>query len=142
MKSLYIIFTLAMLGLGVNIGKAQTLSIGNDVLQWDVDQLYDSAANSTASDFTSQFITYGNSKIVWVQKNNYTTEFTIRSADGNWNDPALDGSKDYYVKYDTRRGRIRITKNGNVIQIKMFFIESNKNTMPYVFHVKTVSKQL
>jgi hypothetical protein len=142
MRPLSIIFTVTMLLLGAHNAKAQTLSIGNDVLQWDVDQLYDSAANTTASDFTSQFITYGNSKIVWVQKNNYNIEFTVRSADNNWNDPASDGSKDYYIKYDTRRGKIRIAKNGNLIQIKMFFFENNKNTMPYVFHVKSVSKQL
>jgi hypothetical protein len=142
MKKFYIILAVTGMLACAASAKAQSLNIGNDVLQWDVDQLYDSAASDTKSDFTSQFITYGNSKIVWVQKDNYTTEFTVRSADNTWNDPTLDGSKDYYVKYDTRRGRIRITKNGNVIQIKMFFIENNKNTMPYVFHVKTVSKQL
>jgi hypothetical protein len=139
MRFHFAILAIVLCTIGLSV-KAQTLSVENDILEWQVDNLYDTAANVTSA-FTCQFITYPDSKIAWVQKDNYTIEFNIRSTEGNWDDPDQAGSMEYSVKYEDKKGKIRISRSVDGIQIRMFFMEDDKNTMPYVFHVTALTKK-
>lgn len=141
MKNFYTLLTALGMMLIIAHAEAQTANIESDVLQWEVDGLYDSAAN-TSVDFTCQFITYPDSKIVWIQKDDYTSEFTIRSSSSDWTDPSVSGVVDYNVKYADKRGTLRISRVSDLTQIRMYFIDDNKNIMPYIFHVKSVTKKL
>jgi len=140
MKTLITLFFAVILAAGASRVQAQTMSIKNDVLVWNVNQLLDQAQTST-SDYTAQFTTYGKTKIVWTQQNNYTSEFSIRSSSGSWDDPSTQGSIQYNVTLNGKSGTITLARTASGLQITTSLTDSGKNTMPYVFYVNTLNKQ-
>src|SRR6186713_2719182 len=76
---------------------AQTQPVTQDTLTWQVNTLTDLAADSTAN-FSCTFITYGTSRIVWLQKEGtFVTEFNVSSVQGTWADVQQPGSITYHV---------------------------------------------
>jgi hypothetical protein len=140
MKTLSILFFAVILTVVASRVQAQSLSIKTDILVWNANQLLDQVQNST-SDYTAQFITYGKSKIVWTQQNNYTNEFTIKSSSGTWDDPSTQGSIQYNVTLNGKSGTITLARTANGLQITTSLTDNGKNTMPYVFYVNALNKQ-
>jgi hypothetical protein len=139
MKTLSMLFFSVILA-GSSQANAQTLSIKNDVLVWNVNQLLDQVQSST-SDYTAQFITYGKTKIVWTQQNNYTNEFTIKSSSGSWDDPSAIGSIQYNVTLNGKSGTVTLARTSIGLQITTTLADGGKNSMPYIFYVNTLNKQ-
>jgi hypothetical protein len=140
MKKLAVLSVSMILTVGASHVFAQTLSIKNDVLIWSVNQLLDKAQSST-SDYTAQFITYGKTKIVWTQQNNYTNEFTVKSSSGSWDDPSTVGSIQYNVTLNGKSGTITLARTSGGLQITTSLTDNGNNIMPYVFYVNTLNKQ-
>jgi hypothetical protein len=138
MKTLFILFFAVILTAGA--AQAQTLSIKTDSLVWNVNQLLDAAQNAT-SDYTAQFISYGKSKIVWAQHDNYNNVFTVTGTSGSWNDLSSKGSFQYNVNLNGKSGTITFARTATGLQITTTLTDSGKNALPYVFYVNSVTRK-
>jgi len=118
---------------------AQTLSVTQDTLQWHVSALFDQAADSTGS-FSCSFITYGQGRILWLQKEGtYSTEFSVSSAEGSWSNIQQPGSVTYHVSCFGKHGDLIFMRSQSGTSIRMVFLENNVNTMPLEFQVTSIT---
>lgn len=141
MRTLYILFFTGILAAGYVQVNAQTLNINTDTLVWDVSQLYDVIQDSTMS-YTAQFITYGDSKIVWAQHDNYDNVFIIKSVNGIWTDPAVAGTLEYKVTLGGKSGTISISRSSTGLQVSTNLPDNGKNALPYNFIITAVNRKL
>jgi hypothetical protein len=136
MKATIIITVLMCLTL---TSKAQVISIGSDSIVWSVDQLTDLLQNQTQS-YECKFITSAEG-IVWLQRDDdYQKTLAVSSVSGNWSDLSSDGFYQYAVTFQNRSGTLRFEKASDTVTIRMSFVENGKDTMPFLFHVKSISK--
>jgi hypothetical protein len=119
--------------------QAQSLHVGQDILTWKVDRA-DFIAKDSSMTVSCGFVTQG-SQIKWIQKDGgYTTTFTVNSSSGTWDDPNTEGWMLYQVTTSGRTGSIRIEKKGSDTTVKVTFLNNGADTLPYFFHVTSVSK--
>lgn len=120
--------------------KGQNISIENDTVKWEVDQLTDTNASATM-DFACQFITDKGAAIRWIQQNGeFVSVFSINASEGTWTDLNMDGYKEYDITYLGKQGKIRIERSGGSLQISMSIMEGATNTTPYIFRVTSLTK--
>jgi hypothetical protein len=119
---------------------AHCQNILTDNINWTVDNLLDSASNATMA-FNSQFKVYpGQQKIEWIQDGgSYVSTFTITSVSSQWADINQNGAIEYDATYQGKAGLVRIERGSDFFHIKLFFMESNKNLLPFTFHVANFS---
>jgi hypothetical protein len=130
MKTLLII---ALVLAGVQ-AQAQSPSIYQDTITWEVNQLTDLAQNHSEP-FQCKFIT-SPSGIRWLQQNDaFVQEFIVQGATGEWLDLSTDGSREFEILFQERSGRLRFERTGGQVKIRMTFMEGGRDTMPYLFHV-------
>lgn len=132
--------TLFILLLFAGTLQAQQIAFETDTIQWEVDQLNDTNADSREN-FTCVFVTDKAGNIRWIQENgNFVNEFEVQSSEGNWRDLNSDGYKEFMITYLGKNGKIRFSRTDGVMQIHMIFREGERNTTPYVFRVKSFTK--
>jgi len=141
-----IFLTGAFIGFQMNATNcfAQSINLASDTVVWTVDRFKSNGDNQVTMQ-ESFFITYGSSKIDWIQKVNALEKFyafQINSSSGGWNDPALDGQKLYQVTFQNKTGSIEMSREGSVIRVIIKFIADGVNTMPYEFFVTQVEKKV
>src|SRR5689334_9711135 len=111
---------------------ANCQDILTDNINWTVDNLLDSASNATMP-FASQFKVYpAQQKIEWLQDGGgYVSNFTITSVSSQWTDINQNGEVEYETTYQGKSGVVRIERGSGFFHIKLFFMEGNKNLLPF-----------
>lgn len=93
---------------------AQSSNPQSDTLRWNASGFTDQNTNATVQK-TCQFVTYGNSKIDWIQKSGTVTyTLTVNGVSGNWTDANTDGSITYNVSFNEFTGTLVITRSGAI----------------------------
>lgn len=106
---------------------AQVPSLTTDNIRWHTSELKDIASNVSSAN-VCQFITYGNSKIDWVQDNgNYITHWTIKSVTGEWSNLNNNGSVSFMITDDQLNGLLIITKSDQGVYMVLKINDSKFN---------------
>ena len=93
---------------------AQTANPLSDTLRWNASGYTDQKTNALIQK-SCQFVTYGSSKIDWVQKGGALTyTLTVNSVSGNWTDANTNGSITYNVTLDQFTGTLTIVRSGTI----------------------------
>lgn len=139
MRPLFVMAVIFLVTAGA--ANAQTLSIGNDTLVWEVHQLYDVEHDTTMS-YSCKFITYKQNAVEWIQEStNHKTDFSIESFRGDWRDLSSDGFREFDINYQGREGKLWFGRSSGQLEIRMTFHENGRNAMPFVFHVQRFLKK-
>jgi hypothetical protein len=91
-----------------------TVNPQTDTIRWSSLQFTDLNTNISV-DGQFQFLTYGSSKIEWVQRNGklvYT--FSVSKVEGNWADANADGSIIYTIKLNEMTGTLSISRSAGM----------------------------
>jgi hypothetical protein len=113
-----------------------------ETIVWEVNSLYD-VSYDTLSDYQSSFITYNESKILWVQHGGqFVIEFRIQAARGTWTDANSDGVLQYRTSLDGKGGTLTFERRNGKVSIAMNFEDDGRNQFPFVFNVSAVNKKL
>lgn len=135
--ALFIVFVAAIF----NINLSQAQDIRASKLTWKVIRL-DDTASKESMDYTAEFITYTDQrKITWNQQNGaHVSDFKITGMEGDWKDIGVEGKVEFTVEYYGKNGKLWIGREGDKLEVRLFFMEDSTNRMPYVFHVSSVTK--
>jgi hypothetical protein len=91
-----------------------TVNPQTDTIRWSSSEFTDKNTNVSV-DGQFQFLTYGSSKIDWVQKNGklvYT--FSVSKVEGTWADVNADGSITYTIKLNEMTGTLSISRSAGI----------------------------
>jgi hypothetical protein len=135
-----ILFCTILLGCG-QLAYGQ-LNPKTETIAWEVNSLYDVSYDSLSS-YESSFITYDESKILWVQHGGqFIIEFKVQSARGTWADANSDGLLQYRTSLDGKGGTLTFERKNGQVSIAMNFEADGRNEFPFVFNVSAVNKKL
>ncbi|NJN28667.1 MAG: hypothetical protein HC819_23165 [Cyclobacteriaceae bacterium] len=122
------------------IAYSQELNFKRDVIVWEVNKLTDTSSDSTIT-YRCQFITDKSGIVKWLQEDgDFITKFKIQSSNGDWLDFSKDGARTLAVTYLDKKGSIQLSGKDGVKLVKFEFIEDGENTLPFIFHVSSISK--
>ena len=120
--------------------RAQTPNIQTDTLQWNASGFTDNISQETITK-SCQFITYGDQKIEWVQKNGtYISTYSINSLSSSWPDLNTNGSLTYSISRNTVTGQLTITRTDQVITIRLNLTSPSGN-IDNTYTVSTFEKR-
>jgi hypothetical protein len=141
MKSIFVLASVTWLcAIAATTAMAQSPSVASDTVVWEVDQFTDQNTSTTEA-FSCKFITTRN-EITWLQRSDaFVNRLRVGAVTGQWPDLSVDGSIEFEVTFQDRTGRLRFERTGGSVLIKMYFMEGDRNSMPYVFHVDRYFKQ-
>jgi hypothetical protein len=129
---------IALVGLGY-VTYGQTISIGQDTITWEIDELNDLARDTTEV-FHCKFITTPTG-IKWLQKNDgFINNFSVVSTSGSWGNLSLNGSYTFNVSFHEQTGKLSFERVDGLMHITMSFLEAGSNKMPYSFRVSNYTK--
>lgn len=115
-------------------GEIEVLS---DTLKWKAESLIDKVTDTTTVN-TSEFVTYGSSKIVWTQLGGETTtafEFEVTGTDDHWS------TYGYVVFTTTRKSKtqtFRFEQAGAVTKVILSYMEAG-TSRTYEFIIDEVT---
>lgn len=119
-------------------GHAQQWNVQSDTIHWQASSFVDSVNNSTGV-CTTQFITYGTTKIRWIpiqEEPQTEITFEVERLEGDWS----SGKVLYYVLRNGKPRQLRIENlNGTVKLSFSYFDASNKRRM-VEYHISEISK--
>jgi hypothetical protein len=117
MKKLFLV-VLAFMWIGIKITLAQDIATTN--LTWTVNQLEDLNTKKTST-YNCTFSTRPNNPIRWIQKNNYTTELTVKSSTGTWGNVQTMGKMVYSITLEGETGTLTFerTTSGATILLNL-----------------------
>jgi hypothetical protein len=96
------------------ISFGQTANPSSDTIRWNSAGFTDQNTNVLVQK-TCQFITYGSSKIDWIQKGGKLTyTFNITGINGTWTDANTDGTITYNVSFEDFSGSLVINRSGTL----------------------------
>ncbi len=91
----------------------------NNTIRWNASGFTDQNAKESMQG-NSQFITYGNNKIDWVQKGGKLVySLNVKSVDGTWTDANTDGSVIYNLSLNDLTGTLTIDRSSGTISIAL-----------------------
>ena len=111
----------------------------SDTLSWNVAGLTDNRAH-IVEDYDCEFLTFGSSKIVWIQRHQ-TEEFSITGSSGVWQDLTKDGAMVHQFQYYGKPAKLSFIRSHGIARIHMEVMEDGSNVMPYVFDVTLIQKK-
>ena len=122
------------------IAYSQELNFSKDIIVWEVNKLTDTNSDSTIA-YSCQFITDQSGNVKWLQEDgDFITEFKIQSSKGDWLDFSKGGVRTFSVNYLDKKGTIEVVRKDGEDHIMFEFIEIGENTLPFIFHVSSISK--
>jgi hypothetical protein len=117
----------------------QTISIAQDTITWEIDELTDLAKDTTEV-FHCKFITTPTG-IKWLQKNDgFINNFSVVSTSGSWENLSLNGNYTFHVSFQDQTGTLSFERVGGLLHVTMSFLDGGKNKMPYSFRVSNYAK--
>ena len=139
MKKIFLLCTILLGGGQFVYGQ---LNPKTETIVWEVNSLYD-VDYDTLSDYQSSFITYDESKIIWIQHGGqFVLEFKIQATKGTWVDVNSDGLFQYRTSLDGKVGTLTFERKNGSVSIGMNFEDDGRNQFPFVFNVSAVNKKL
>lgn len=134
MKNILIVITLSFVS-GVVLGQ----NIETDTISWNVTLLADERTNAQ-EEYACEFVTFGTTKILWVQKN-LSDEFHITASSGSLVDASQDGSRIFSFQYYNKPANLTFSIDDGMAKIRMEVIENHSNVMTYLFTVSNIQKR-
>lgn len=115
---------------------AQT-SAFSDTLQWNVSSIVDT---NTQESFQVQtiFVTYGNSKIEWIQNGNVKRTLSVQDSDINWAELSSDGEAVFNINQQNINGSVTFKKLAGVVTVQFSFQKNGKPWLPFRFSISSV----
>jgi hypothetical protein len=117
--------------------KAQ--SITSDTLRWNASGFKDLVSNEVVNGVTSQFITYGNQKIEWVQGGgSFVSTFTITSTSGTWSNISNTGSMTYSISGEQLTGQMTFVRSVSGVTVELTFTTGTTSTIHHSYTITSI----
>ena len=113
------ILMILFVAIAFNVNGQTVANPQSDTLRWNASGFTDQLSSVTAQT-TIQFVTYGSSKIDFIQKGGklvYT--FSVNSVSGAWTDASADGSLVYNISFNDLTGTLTVTRASGAISITL-----------------------
>ena len=108
-------------------------------LTWKSVSAVNQIDNSSFS-YACSFVTYGNKKLDWVQRNgDKVSHFNVSSVDGQWVDLSRNGQLIYHVSDGDLTGTLTFSKNSGGYSVHLKLYIARKLDQDYLFSISNVS---
>lgn len=104
-------------------------------IKWSVSQLTD-LKTDTVQNYVSHFITYGLTKVVWVQSKREDT-FLINGSKDSWSDLKGAGDIEYDLDIVGGSGNLRVVRDGEMVEIILALTNAAGEQLEYKFSVES-----
>jgi hypothetical protein len=117
--------------------KAQ--SITTDTLRWNASGFKDLVSNEVVNGVASQFISYGNQKIEWVQGGgSFVSTFTITATSGAWSNVSNTGSTTYSITGEQLTGQMTFERSATGVTVQLIFTTGSTSTIQHSYTITTI----
>jgi hypothetical protein len=128
--------TIFILCLAGNLLQAQTVT--NQTLRWNASGFKDLNSGEVVN-ATSQFITYGQQKVEWVQGNgSFTSTFTITSVAGSWTNVSNKGSIVYNISGNQLTGQLTFARTTTGVTIQLTFTSGTTSPIKHSYTITSI----
>jgi hypothetical protein len=118
---------------------AQAQNVTTDELTWHVSRLKNLATGEEA-EHSFKFVTHGSGSILWIQKNGaYTSELTVSSMSGEWQNVALTGQIFFNVTVDGQTGTLKFERSSNGIFCTIDLSQPNGGRLKHRYTVQSIT---
>ncbi len=126
----------------VGIGQSTSgLDISKDNIGWNAVNAVNQSNTQDAFTYTGSFVTYGNQKMDWRQKNGSKVySYSVSSIEGTWQNLNQDGQLVFHLQNSTVNGTATFARvSGQVTVHLKLYVKGNADT-DYVFSIGSITK--
>jgi hypothetical protein len=117
----------------------QAQSITSDTLRWNASGFKDLVSNEVVNGVTSQFITYGNQKIEWLQGGgSFVSTFTITATSGTWSNISNTGSMTYSISGEQLTGQMTFVRSVSGVTVELTFTTGTTSTIHHSYTITSI----